>query len=254
MYKLVVTDLDDTLLRDDKTISDLTRSVFERLRENGIKVAFATGRNWKNALSLVPLDMFDATIAQNGAVTYIGEELINAKYISPEDTLSIMKATVLHGISAVVETPNMTYSFVDLSDSLGWIRNYRIVGEDFWCEDAERILFSHRCESHSWFLENCLPPTVGYIVGRDRYAQIMHHKATKMSGILAVCDYYGLTKDEVVAFGDDTNDISMIEGCGKGIVMRNAIDIVREIADEVCDTNQNDGMARWLIDNILGEI
>jgi hydroxymethylpyrimidine pyrophosphatase-like HAD family hydrolase len=79
----------------------------------------------------------------------------------------------------------------------------------------------------------------------------MHRDATKINAIKILCEKWGITISDVVAFGDDSNDIDMLRGCGKGIAMGNAIDAVKEVSCEVCDTNENDGMAIWLIQNVL---
>ena len=63
---MIVTDLDDTLLRTDKTISEYTTSILRRCSERGIKVAFATARGHPE--NVIPVDCFDGRIMCNGAV------------------------------------------------------------------------------------------------------------------------------------------------------------------------------------------
>lgn len=252
MYRMVVTDLDDTLLRDDKTVSELTINTFIRLKEKGIKVVFATGRSKGNALTLVPYDLFDAMITQNGAVVHIGESVIHAIYIPSVDMMQILRDALSSGVIAAAETTSgVTYSLAQLDDALSWIPDYKIINDDFICNEIERILFRYKRESDLSFLEKCLPESVGYVLGRDGYVQIMHKDATKFKGIVSLCEHYGFSTDEVVAFGDDMNDISMIAGSGRGIAVENALPYVKDFANEVCDTNQKDGMARWLVANIL---
>jgi len=256
MYKMVVTDLDDTLLLNNKKISEFTLFMFNQLKEKGIKLAFATGRSHHNAMELVPKGLFDGTIAQNGAVAYVNNEVVHYLHISPSDTRDIMLKAREHGIISAAETASITYSYTDLSNSrISWITNYMLVEDDYLCEEVERILFHVNDDielklKDIAFLEEHMPDTVGYVVGRDGYAQIMKKEATKLEGVKALCDYFGISINEVVAFGDDTNDISMIKGCGKGIAMQNALAVVKDIADEICDTNEYDGMAKWIFDNI----
>ena len=54
----------------------------------------------------------------------------------------------------------------------------------------------------------------------------------------------------MVAFGDDFNDIGMLQFCGKGIAMKNAIPEVKAIADEICLSNEEDGVAKWITENL----
>ena len=82
-------------------------------------------------------------------------------------------------------------------------------------------------------------------------AMIMNRKASKWNGIRAIAESEGFAAAEVVAFGDDYNDEEMLRGCGRGIAMANALDVVKEAADEVCLSNEEDGVAKWIEENIL---
>ena len=75
--------------------------------------------------------------------------------------------------------------------------------------------------------------------------------ATKEKAIEALCSHLKISPEEIVAFGDDFNDIGMLELCGKGIAMKNAIPEVQQIADEVCLSNEEDGLANWIEANLL---
>ena len=55
-----------------------------------------------------------------------------------------------------------------------------------------------------------------------------------------------LSPDEIAVFGDDFNDIGMLRLCGRGIAMENAIAEVKQAADEICLSNEQDGVARWI--------
>lgn len=79
MIKMIITDLDNTLLRNDKTISDYTASVLNKCRQNGIKIIFATARPARVAKH----DIFtpDAIIADNGAIINCGGKLIHKNFI-----------------------------------------------------------------------------------------------------------------------------------------------------------------------------
>ena len=71
--------------------------------------------------------------------------------------------------------------------------------------------------------------------------------ATKEKAITALCDYLKLSPQKIAAFGDDFNDIGMLKLCGKGIAMQNAIDEVKQVADEICLSNEEDGVAKKII-------
>lgn len=83
-------------------------------------------------------------------------------------------------------------------------------------------------------------------VSRDNLAMIMHREATKCNGVLEVAKQFNISKREIVAFGDDINDKEMLLSFGLGVAMGNSIDEIKMIADYICDTNDNDGVAKWL--------
>jgi hydroxymethylpyrimidine pyrophosphatase-like HAD family hydrolase len=80
---------------------------------------------------------------------------------------------------------------------------------------------------------------------------IMHKGATKFNGIIKIAKELNIDKSEIIAFGDDHNDKELLSNVGIGVAMGNSIADVKMIADYICDTNDNDGVARWLDENII---
>ena len=85
--------------------------------------------------------------------------------------------------------------------------------------------------------------------GEDLY-RFANRNAVKWNAVKAVAEHYCIDTEMIVTFGDDINDIEMVDNCGIGIAMGNAIDKVKAVANYVCDTNYNDGVAKWLEDNV----
>lgn len=79
----------------------------------------------------------------------------------------------------------------------------------------------------------------------------MNQSATKYHAISFLAERYQISTDDIIAFGDDYNDLEMIKKCGKGIAVGNALEMVKGAADEVCESNQKDGVARWIEGNLL---
>ncbi|MDR1705219.1 MAG: HAD hydrolase family protein, partial [Clostridiales bacterium] len=88
--------------------------------------------------------------------------------------------------------------------------------------------------------------------GEDWY-QITHVSVSKYSGIAYLTGITGIDTKDVIAFGDDFNDIEMLENCGAGVAMENADTAVKQAARFVCGSNEDDGLARFLDEHILGE-
>jgi hydroxymethylpyrimidine pyrophosphatase-like HAD family hydrolase len=88
-------------------------------------------------------------------------------------------------------------------------------------------------------------------VSRDRFATVMHVNATKSKGLAALANYWGINQAEIVTFGDDLNDMDLLQYAGIGVAMGNAVDEIKTIADEICLDNDDDGFAKWLFENVL---
>jgi hydroxymethylpyrimidine pyrophosphatase-like HAD family hydrolase len=87
----------------------------------------------------------------------------------------------------------------------------------------------------------------------DKIGLIMNKNATKWNGINELLKYYGIKKEKIISFGDDDVDIEMIEKCGIGIAMENGNERIKNKAKHICKNNNEDGIARWIEDNILEE-
>ena len=105
---------------------------------------------------------------------------------------------------------------------------------------------------HAYLIKSNLPKELYLNVSRDGLAMIMHKEATKSNGILAIADEFNISKNEIIAFGDDVNDKEMFLNCGLSVAMDNAIDEIKRMADYICESNDNDGVAKYLENSILG--
>ena len=74
---------------------------------------------------------------------------------------------------------------------------------------------------------------------------------TKENAILNICNVIDINIMDVIAFGDDLVDIGMLKICGKGIAMGNSVNEVKSIADVIIDSNDNDGIAKYLTETLL---
>ena len=74
---------------------------------------------------------------------------------------------------------------------------------------------------------------------------------TKARSIKKMLTVLGFDRSEIVLFGDDANDVEMLRECGIGVAVANAIDDAKAAANYTCDTNDNDGIAKWIVENVL---
>ena len=90
-----------------------------------------------------------------------------------------------------------------------------------------------------------------YVFSDGYWYKFTKKTATKEKAILEICSACGIKAEEIIAFGDDYADIGMLKLCGKGIAMGNAIKEVKEEADWVIGSNDEDGIAEYLAGNLL---
>lgn len=102
-------------------------------------------------------------------------------------------------------------------------------------------------------LENGLKPEFPQCTifkSQARYLEIMAHEASKSAAAAALCGLYGINRSDVVAFGDNFNDVDLLQFAGTGVAMGNAPDTVKAAADLVAPTNAEDGVA-VVLDSLL---
>jgi len=246
--KMIVTDLDRTLLRSDKTISDYTVQMLTCCHKRGIKVVFATARS-KNRIDILPfMHLSDAMILNNGSVIYENDIPICRFGIPVVIAVPLMKmlAEIFAGNRISIEYGDVVYTNIDISD-IGERDMY--MGFDCLPETpadkivirANKCLFDKVCQH--------IPTELYAQLCENRLIHIMHKAATKWHAIEVLTTHFGITTNSVVAFGDDYNDVDMLRNCGIGVAVSNAVDEVKASADFVCTSNDDDGVAKWLEEN-----
>ncbi len=249
--KLLLFDLDGTLLRSDKTISREAIKVLQKCKQNGILIGVSTSRGEQNALSFVAQIQPDILIASGGALVKYKGKYIYKDEFSGEETARM--------ISVVREVcGNDCEITIDTVDSHYW--NYKIEpkkqdhswGDSIYTDfkDFEKsslkmcaeIFEESRAEKIRELLNecDCIRFSDGY------WYKFTKKTATKERAVTEVCSVCGIKAEEIIAFGDDYADIGMLELCGKGVAMGNAVNEVKAKADIVIGSNDENGIAEFL--------
>ncbi len=253
MFKLILTDLDHTLLRQDGSISGETLRVLGECRAKGMLFAIATARYWIGAERYIEQLKPDYEITTDGTLIHSHGRCIYSCAFSVPDTTrivqSIMQAvpgaeiTVADGKTVLWNSQHIRESaklhkavFCDYSAPLEVGAN-KIVAELPDERTAEQIADQVKCKLQ------------GYR-GEKWYA-FMPAGSGKIEAIRALASASGINQADIVAFGDDQNDLEMLRICGKGVAVANAVQEVKEAADAVTLSNDEDGVARWLLSNCL---
>lgn len=245
MIKMVVTDLDETLLRTNKSISQYTIDVINRVRNQGIKIIFATARG-NSAKSLVPYELFDGYVLLNGAKAYVNNRLIYDRTILSDIFLPFLQELSNKNLKVAAEIEGVHYANFNVKEQWSYIDNFVITDYVNVQGSADKLYVIIEDLNQIDMITSLLPKELYLNVSRDNLAMIMHREATKCNGVLEVAKQFNISKREIVAFGDDINDKEMLLSFGLGVAMGNSIDEIKMIADYICDTNDNDGVAKWL--------
>lgn len=250
-YRLLLFDLDGTLLRSDKTISQRTLRALQKCRDKGMLIGVSTSRSEQNALSFVEKLQPDVLIVSGGAlVKYHNEYIYRAEFSGEETRRMIAAAREICG--------NKCEITIDTIDAHYW--NYKVdpkKQDQSWGDS----IYTNFADFNESSLKMCVE------IFDERQAALLREKlrecdsirfsdgywykftkktATKENAILKIAAVCGVSTEEMIAFGDDYADIGMLELCGKGIAMGNAIDEVKAKADLVIGGNDEEGIAEYL--------
>lgn len=253
MARLILSDLDHTLLRSDGSISDHTLDVLKRCRENGILFAIATARYWIGAERYIDLLKPDYEITTDGTLIHANGKCIYSCEFTTEETNNIVQALLAKKPDAEITVAN--------GKTVYW--NSRHIAE------SERLHKATYCEydkplecKANKIVAELQDDTIAKAVAGEFDCKLQSYRGEKWytfipkdsgktEAIKTMSEMSGISLKDIVAFGDDSNDIDMLKICGTGIAVSNAINEVLDIADEVTSSNDEDGVACWIENNLF---
>lgn len=247
-YKLIVLDLDGTLLNSKKKITEGNLAALGKSRENGAKIAFSTARSAGAMREYIAAVKPDILISNGGALVEQNGEVLFSRQLSAESVRHIIKRCFEMSdgkCEITIETdrgyfwnynPGCDFSRYETPDNVQHndftdfnYPAYKVTAEVEREEDARKIAAE-------------LPDCETLSFRGEIWRRFAHIEATKRSALEHICGELSIRPKEILAFGDDYNDLEMLEYC-TGVAMGNAIGEVRSAAEFVTDTNDNDGVA-----------
>lgn len=266
MSTLYVTDLDGTLMRDDKTVSEYTVQVLNHLIEKGVFITYATARSIVSSSEIVKDVHFSIpVITKNGAVLANHKDAseVEVAGFSSEELAKLREILMNCGLDGIVtehengvEKKKMLHYATEGLQA--YVKEHENDPRMCFVKD-EQELFSGELTYFVYIAsKDELEPIYqklkkecdcGMVFQKDQYRdefwlEIFPKDASKASAIEKVKKYCGC--DEVVCFGDSINDWSMFQLATKSYAVGNAIEEIKAIATDVIGTNEEDGVAHWL--------
>ena len=255
MIKMVVTDIDGTIYSPSVGLKPEVKECLINLQKNNIHVAIATGRTYGSAKAVAdeigikcPLICY-----QVGLVNTYDGEIIDVKYLNPEIAKEIITDFRKRKIHLNVYVEDTLY----VEDDDKYIKNY--IGDkgiDYFKVDSFESLNLNKLnkllaiEYDTKFIDNLIAelqskyPSIYVVKSYDYFCEIANKEATKGNAIKILAEKYGIKVDEVLAIGDQNNDIEMVKTAGVGVAMGNGTEEIKKEADYITDTVENDGFIK----------
>ena len=274
MLKLIAFDLDGTILRDNKELSRRSLEALELAAGKGIRIVPATGRLYSGIPEEIrTLPFVRYVIAANGAEVYDaaeGKVLRRAEltlaeagrilaYIKGEpailgcyrDGKGWMDREELSRMEEYAQTPKLAEIMKRVYTPVDGMENF-LKSSDHTVQKL--MLFYSDLEARKRTLERMGAELADLAVSTSvpNNTEINAREATKGGALKFLCEYLHLNRRESAAFGDGTNDITMIRQAGTGIAMGNACPEVLKAADQVTKSNDQDGVAVWIEEYLTG--
>lgn len=242
--KAIITDLDRTLLRTDKTVSAYTLSVLDRCRRRGLRIICATARPERAVLEYHRQIRFDAMIVTNGSRILLGNRTVENGIPHEIGEKILASLCAVDGTRISVEMGDGLYANVMIPE---W---NPILHTGFPALPSGSILYKILASGDTGRLlctvRDTLTPDTYSTLSSGALIQIMSRQATKWNGIRTVLDTFGISPADAVYFGDDEDDIESLQKCGTGVAVADAIEAAKAAADCITDACDEDGAARYM--------
>lgn len=255
--KAIFFDIDGTLRSfKTKSIPESNKKILKLLKEKGIKIFIATGRapfNISFLKDLIDIE-FDGYVTMNGQICIDNNNnVIHENWLNKEDILNVLPYIEENNIACDFTEIDHTYlnfkngRVLKLEKELGGSQKFK-VKDDLSSTLTNKIyqlnVFIDEGDEEEKFLQHM--PNSRSARWTDIFMDVIPKDGGKDVGITKIIEHYGIKLEETMAFGDGGNDIEMLKHVALGVAMGNARDDVKQHADFVTDTVDEDGIEKAL--------
>lgn len=256
MIRMIVTDLDGTLLSGGSKISDENIRALRRAMEAGVQVVIASGRMIEATVPIAekigvnaPLSLF------NGAMAYdfVNDRILSGVTIPRETILPVLSALEARG-SYVQAFPGRGY-YMEKKNK--WTTYYEnkigVIGTEthmpiskWLTEDVFKLLCLGEAAELDEIIRDFAPqfPEVTFVKSGETHLEIVARGVDKAGGVREISRLTGVAPNEMMAFGDEMNDLPMLQYVGIGYAMENAVPGVLKEMRRIAPKNTQSGVAR----------
>ena len=263
--KMIGLDLDGTLLTTEKKMTAYTRNVLEKALAAGVEVLVSTGRS----ITAIPKDVLAIpgmkyAVTSNGArvLNIVTGEVLHASMISVEKAEQILIVLKKYDVIAEIfidgvcyagrEVLKRAYEFFDNPSMAEYIINTRVPVENVMEKlheanapvDKVHIIFCNLDEKKAAYEELQKIDGLEIASAYGNNLEVNKEGTDKGKGLLRLGETLGICREEIMACGDGMNDYEMLKAVGFAVAMENGHPKVKEIADYITQSNDEDGVAK----------
>lgn len=242
--RVVSLDLDGTLLHSDMTVSPRTVATLRRCAERGIRLVVASARPARSIRALVPPDVpLTAWVCYNGAETYENGELVLEQTLAPEVVRALLTVILRYAPDAMIALETRGLMFANRILEHPW--EHKVVDLARIAERpvAKMLFDAERIADLDAFRTEICDTCAFTLTDAGRLGHLMAPGVSKARALEALVARWDASMANVVAFGDDLNDLDILRESGLGVAMGNALPEVKRAADTETLTNDEDGVA-----------
>ena len=261
-YKMIALDLDGTLNNDQKKITNRTKEALIAVQKKGVTVVLASGRpitGLKRECEALELEKYSGILlSYNGGkvVDATTKKVLYEKSLPKETAVRLLKHIEDYPVTPIVDNGKdyvTTSKDEFMIEAESKLNNLGIMEVDNVAASVDfnpvKVLMAAPKEVLDPTIDKITEPfkqELSFVKSSPIFLEATMKGINKASSLQAVCDKLDIKPEEVIAFGDEKNDITMIQFAGLGVAMGNACETLKEIADEITLSNNEDGIAHVL--------
>jgi Cof subfamily protein (haloacid dehalogenase superfamily) len=262
-YKLMAVDIDGTLLDSGGNLTEDTRKAIKSGVEKGLVFTIATGRPIQGVEYLNEMLNLDLPfITYNGAMVVMGKtkEVLYEQKLSAKDAKSIIELGEKYGVTIIVWKNNQLY--INRIDEKS--EKYKAISkvEPILIKDVNKLISDgvtkivwydevEKIETFQEEIGQFLNGSINYHTSRPYLLEFVDKNASKAIAMEKLGEHFKIKQSEMIAIGDGFNDLSMIEYAGLGVAMANSKEAIKEKADYITLSNDENGVAHVINKFIL---
>jgi len=272
MARLIFFDIDGTIAYPMCPPPLSTVEAIQQARQNGHKAFISTGRTWDSIPQAVAEIGFDGGIYSAGGIVMLGSNILAHHYMADQTVQAILTLLNMKSVFYVLETADKRFhsensrAILAEADMENVSKEMQQLTIDILMDPTASPLSEYSGQPIFKIAYHSADPKITEQLTTElngiakiiqfnnipglpiTIGEISDPSVNKGCAMMDVCNHYGMTADDCIAFGDSMNDSEIILAAGLGVAMGNADDELKDIANLVCDRCENDGISKTLHD------